>query len=83
MECGHRLNGVRATDGLNSCFGKPEVLYLASLNQILHRARHIFYGHVPVNPVLIRQADGIHLQPLERAFDGLLDVLGPTIHTCR
>ncbi len=39
-------------------------------------------GDVRVNPVLIQQIDGINLQALERAFDGLLDMLGPTIHGC-
>src|SRR5207245_9378264 len=63
--------------------GKSEVLDLTGLNQFLHRASHILYGHVRVNPMLIQQVDGINLQPLERPFDGLLDVLGPTVQPCR
>ena len=78
-----------ATDGLHACFRKAEVLDLALLNQLLHRSRHVFDRHVRVNPVLIEQIDGIDLEPLERALDGLLDVLRPavqarrTLHTAR
>src|SRR5207245_9910594 len=63
--------------------GKSEVLDLTSLNQCLPRASDILYVHVRVNPMLIQQVDGINLQPLERPFDGLLDVLGPTVQPCR
>jgi hypothetical protein len=66
-----RLHRVRAADRLHARFGKAEVLDLAFLNQILHRARHVFDRHVRVNPMLIEQVDDIHLEPLERALDGL------------
>ncbi len=59
------------------------MLDLAGLNQFLHRAGYIFDGHVRINPMLIQQVDGFNPQPLERPFDGLLDVLGLTIHTGR
>src|SRR5260370_19454311 len=42
LERGHRLNGVRATDRLHSSLRKTKVLYLAPLNQILHRSVHVF-----------------------------------------
>ena len=66
---------------LHARFGKTEVLDLACLNQFLHRAGDVFDGHVRVNPMLIEQVDDINLEPLERAFDGLLDVLRPAIQT--
>ena len=82
LERRDRLDGVGAADGLHARFGKAEVLDLAFLNQILHRSRDVFDGHVRVNAVLIEQIDGIDLEPLERALGGLLDVLRPAVQTC-
>ncbi len=59
------------------------MLDLTGLNQFLHRASDILYGHVRINTVLIQQVDALDLEPFERAFDGLLDVLGPTIQAGR
>jgi len=75
LERSHRLDGVRAADGLRASFGHPKVLHLALQNQILHRARHIFNRHVRVNAMLIEQINGIHFEPFERTLDGLFDVL--------
>ena len=74
---------MRAADGLHAGFGQAEVLHLALLNQFLHRARHVFDGHVRVNPMLIEQINRLDLEPLERAFDGLLDVLRPAVQARR
>ena len=65
-----------AADGLRACFRKAEVLHLACLDQFLHRARHIFDGHVRIDAVLVEQIDGLDPQPLERGLGDLLDVLG-------
>ena len=83
LESSDRLDGVGATNRLDACLGKAEVLDLALLNQFLHRSGHVFDRHVRVNPVLIEQVDGLDLEPLERAFDGLLDVLRPAIQARR
>ena len=74
---------MRATNRLYACFGKSEVLDLACLDQFLHRAGDVFDGHVRINPMLIEQVDGLDPEPLERAFDGLLDVLRPAIQARR
>ena len=79
LERGDRLDGVGATDRLHARFGEAEVLDLASLNQILHRSRHVFDRHVRVDAVLIEQVDGVDLEPLERALGDLLDVLRPAV----
>jgi hypothetical protein len=63
LKCRDRLNGVRAADGLNSSFRKSEVLYLALLDQILHRARHVFNRHVRIDTVLVEQFDHVGLEP--------------------
>jgi hypothetical protein len=55
------------------------VLHLAFPDQVLHRACHVFDGHVRVNPMLIDQVNCLDLEPLERALGGLLDVLWPTV----
>jgi hypothetical protein len=64
---------------LHTGFRKAEVFHLALLNQFLHRARHVFDGHVQVNAMLVEQINDIHLQPLERTFDGLLDIFWPAV----
>src|SRR5205807_306693 len=80
---GERLDGVGATDRLHACFGEAEVLHLALPNQFLHGSRHVFDGHVRVNPMLIEQVDTLDLEPLERALGGLLDVVWATVQARR
>src|SRR5207249_8851157 len=65
----HWLDGVRATDGLHSCFRHAEVLHLALPNQFLDRSGHILDRHVWVNPVLIVEIDHIGPEPFQRALD--------------
>ena len=72
-----------ATDRFRARFGKTEVLDLAFPDQFLDRAGHVFDRHVRVDPVLIKQVDGTHLEPLERALDGRLDVFRPAIQAGR
>jgi hypothetical protein len=50
LDCCYGLDGVSATNRLCSCFRKAEVLNLPFLNQVLHRARHVFDRHVRVDP---------------------------------
>ena len=76
---GDRLDGVRAADRLHAGFRQAEVLHLPRLNQFLHRSRHVFDRHVGIDAVLIEQVDDLGLESLQRAFDALLDVLGPAI----
>ena len=52
---------------------------LPCLDQLLHRSRHVFDGHVGVDAVLIEQVDGVDLEPLERCLGDLLDVLRPAV----
>src|SRR5208283_3178801 len=83
LEGRERLNGMGATNGFHAGFRKAEVLHLACLNQFLHRSRDVFDGHVRVNPMLIKQINRLEPEPLERAFDGLFDVLGPAVQARR
>ena len=66
---------MRATNRFRACLRKSEVLHLTGLNQVLHRSGNFFDRHVRINPVLVVQIDDIGLEPLQRAFDGLLYVL--------
>jgi len=49
LDCGDRLNCVRATDRLHSWLRKSEMLHLAFVNQFLHRTSYIFNRHVGIN----------------------------------
>jgi hypothetical protein len=71
--------GVRAPDRLHARLGKPEVLDLAFLDQLPDRAGDVFDRHVRVDAVLVEQIDRVDLEPLERALDGLFDVLRPAV----
>jgi hypothetical protein len=73
---------MRATDRLHSSLRKAKVLYLARLNQILHRSGHVFDRHVRVNTVLIEQINDISPESFERGIGDLLDVLGAAIQSC-
>src|SRR5215203_1864999 len=53
LEGGDRLNGMSTPDGLHACFRKTEVLDLAFLDQLLHRAGNVNDRHVRVDSVLI------------------------------
>src|SRR5258706_4362833 len=59
------------------------MLDLAFLNEILHRARHVFDWHIRVNAMLIEEIDDIDLEPFERGFGDLLDVLRAAIEAAR
>ena len=74
-----RLDCVRAADCLCRGFGQPEVFDVALLNQILHCAGNVFNRNFGVHAMLIVEVDGIDLQPPERAFDNVPDVLRPAI----
>src|SRR6516165_6505764 len=78
----HRRDGLdcmRPANRLCSCFGKTEMLHLAGPDQIHHRSRYIFDGDVGINAMLIEQVDNIGLEPPERSFGDLLDVLWPAV----
>ena len=79
LERGDRLDRVRAADRLHACFGQAEVLDLAFLDQVLHRAGHVFDRHVRIDAVLIEQIDALDLEPLERGLGDLSDVLRPAV----
>ena len=74
-----RLDGVGAANRFHAGLGKSEVLDLAGLDEFLDGAGHVFDGHVGIDAMLIEKVDGVDLEALERAFDGLLDVGGLAI----
>ena len=51
------------------------MLHLASLDQVLYRACDVFDGHIRVNPVLIKQIDGLNPESLERVLGDPFDML--------
>ena len=54
-----------------------DVRDLARLLQVAHRAYAVLDRHVLVRGVQLVEGDGLHPEPLETAFAGALDVLGP------
>ncbi len=62
------------------CLGHAEVLHLAGLDQLLDRAGDVFDRHLRVDPVLVVEVESLDAEPLQRAFDDLLDDLGPARH---
>jgi hypothetical protein len=74
-----RLNCVSTTNGLHTGLGKSEVFHLTFLDEVFHRARHVFDRNIRINTVLIEQIDCISLKPLERGLGDLLDMLWPTV----
>src|ERR1700730_13549943 len=72
---------MRSANRLHSCFRKTEVLDLAFVYQILHRAGHVFDWHVGINTMLVEQIDNIGPESFERSFSDFFDVLWPAIET--
>ena len=69
-----RLNRMGTADLVCVRFGKPKVLDLASLDQILHGSSHIFHGHVRIRTVLVEQIDHLDPQTLEGSIRYPLDL---------
>ncbi len=61
-------------DGLQPCFGQPEVPYLPFRNQVLYRTGHVLNRHRRVYPVLVQQVDALGTQPLQARLNGRLDM---------
>src|SRR5262245_2439338 len=55
------------------------MLHLTLTDQVLHRACHVFNGHVRVDPMLIAQINNIRLEPLQRGLRNLFDMFRPAI----
>src|SRR5439155_13424964 len=83
LNCRQRLNGMSPTDCLCSSFGKAKMFHLTLLDQLLHRPSHIVDWHVRINPMLIKQIDGIDFETLERRVSYLLDMFRPAIQAWR
>src|SRR5260221_1438715 len=71
------MDGMGAADVGYAGLGKTEKSYLALLDQITYRPGHILHRHLWIDTVLIQKVNVIGLESLERAFDGLTDILRP------
>jgi len=70
-----------ATDRTRARLGKPEVLHLALPDEVPDRPGDVLDRHIRIDAMLIQQVDDVGLEPLERGFHDLLDVLGPAVET--
>src|SRR5258708_9928411 len=71
------MDGMGEADVGYTGLGKAEKAYLSLLDQITYRTGHILHRHLWIDTVLIQQVNVIGLESLERAFDGLTDILRP------
>jgi hypothetical protein len=65
---------MRPADRLGTRLGEAEVLHLALLDQLLHRAGDLFDRHRGIDPVLVVEIDAVGPQPLQRRLDHFADV---------
>ena len=79
MDGSDRLDRVGAADGFHASFGETKVLDLAFSDQILDGACHVLDRHVGIHTMLIKEIDDVDLQPFQRGFSNLLDMLGPAV----
>src|SRR5258708_22159680 len=71
------MDGMGEADVGYTGRGKAEKAYFSLLDQITYRTGHILHRHLWIDTVLIQQVNVIGLESLERAFDGLTDILRP------
>jgi hypothetical protein len=71
---------VSASDRLHARLRQAEVLDLALLDQVLHRARHVLDRQVGIDAMLVEEVDDVGFKPLQRGVCNLLDMLGPAVH---
>src|SRR5581483_5192282 len=75
----HRLHGVRSADGVGADLGQPEMVHLAGLDELFHRAGDIFDRDVGVDAVLVEEVDVVGAESPEHGVDDLADVFGPAV----
>ena len=81
LQRGDRMHGMRLADRRGRRLGQAEVLDLASLHQLCHRAYRVFDGRVWIDAVLIVEVDVVQAKPLQRCIAGLLYILGLAAQT--
>ena len=64
-----------AANRLGAGLREAEVLDLAFLDQVLHRAGHVLDRHVGVDPVLVEQVNRVDPEALQRCVSDCADVL--------
>jgi hypothetical protein len=57
----------------------PKCFHLAGGDQIFDDAGDVLHWRVGVDAVLVKQIDAVGLQPLQRSFRYLSDMLGPAV----
>nr|GEU28411.1 hypothetical protein [Tanacetum cinerariifolium] len=75
----HRLDGMGAANGRDTCFRKAEMSDFALLDQILERTGDVLNRHARIDAMLIVQVDVIGAEALEGFFNHFADVLGAAI----
>ena len=68
-----------AADGVGTGFGEPEVGDLAGGDEVLDGAGDVLDRDGRVDTVLVEQVDALDAESLQRAVDGLADVVRPAV----
>src|SRR5215207_4918221 len=79
LQRGHRTHGMRPADRIGTGLGQSDVAYLAFGDQLGQRADRLFDGRVRVDAVLVVEVDVVGAEPLERAFDRGLHIVGAAV----
>src|SRR5439155_24332929 len=79
LERRNRMNRVRTANGLGRSLREAEVAHLALLHELGHRAHGVLDRRIRIDAMLVIEVDMVDAQSAERAFDGLADVLGPSV----
>src|SRR3954454_6614238 len=79
LQRGRRMHGVRPADRLGAGLGQSDMAHLAFGDQLAQRADRLFDGRVRVDAVLVVEVDVVGAEPLERAFDRGLHIVGAAV----
>src|SRR5580658_641340 len=73
------MGRVRATDGFRRRLRKPEITYLAGLDEVRHRADGLLDRHGAIYAMLIIEIDLFDTEALERGVASRPYVFGPAV----
>ena len=76
LDCGHRLDGMGATNVLGARFRQAEMFDLAFRDQLFDGARHVFHRDRRIDPVLIEEVNVVFPKTFQRSVDHLADMFG-------
>ncbi|MCY1368109.1 hypothetical protein D9M69_550730 [compost metagenome] len=74
---------MRTADCLYTCFGEADGADFTLIDQVFHRADHIFDRDSRIDTVLIKEINRFDIEALQRGFRHGADIFGATVHANR